>query len=172
MKIKTAQSKDLERLYSFYDEVIAHQKLDEYSPEWTKDVYPSRNDLESFIENDSFYFVEEDQDIAAACVIRLHEDEIYLNANWSRKFEENEIAVLHLFAVHPSFRRKGYSDKLLKYMIEDNRNKVKTIHLDVLKGNLPAFRLYEKIGFTYIGEYEVYYPDTGTIVVDLLEYIY
>ena len=172
MKIRTAEINDLDRLYVFYNTVIDHQELDEYGPDWTKDVYPSKDDLESFIKNDHLYIYEEDNNIACACAIRLHEDEIYLKAEWSRKLKEDEIGVLHLFAVHPDYRRKGYSKAFLKYVIEDHKNKIKAIHLDVVKGNLPAFRLYQEAGFTYIGEYEVYYADTGTITVDLMEYNY
>ena len=53
-----------------------------------------------------------------------------------------------------------------------HKDKADAIHLDAVADNLPAIRLYEKHGFRSIGLYDVYYPDTGQIVVNLLEYDY
>ena len=170
--IRLAETKDLERLYLFYDEVIAHQKYDVYGAGWTKDVYPSREDLRMHLENDLFYVLEEKDGIIGAGCISLHEDDMYRNAPWSRDLKEDEIAVLHLLAIHPDHRRKGLSKTLLDQIIRDLSGQVKAIHLDAVKGNEAAIGLYEKAGFRSIGLYEVYYEDTGDIMVNLMEYYY
>ena len=43
------------------------------------------------------------------------------------------------------------------------------MHLDVVSGNLPAERLYQKLGFRFTEEKAVWYPDTGDIRVRLYE---
>ena len=170
--IRLAEIDDLRRLKSFYDDVIDYQRYDSCGAAWTKDVYPSENDLKRHLENDLFYILEEKGKITGAACISLHEDENYRNAPWSLNLKEDEIAVLHLMAIHPSCRGKNLSKEPLSFIINNVSGKVKAIHLDVIKGNSRAAKLYEKAGFRSIGSYKVFYEDTGSIMVDLMEYVY
>jgi ribosomal protein S18 acetylase RimI-like enzyme len=172
MNYRIAEINELERLYEFYNEIIDHQKYDVYGASWTKDVYPSKEDLRKHLEDDLFYVMEEEGKYAGAGCISMHEDENYLNAPWSLKLKEDQIAVLHLLAIHPDYRGKGLSKMLLKHIIDDTAGIVKAIHLDVIGGNDLAVRMYEKVGFHSIGLYEVYYEDTGNVMVNLMEYNY
>ena len=172
MKIRIADPEDLDKLYEFYKEVILHQKEDQYSANWTLDVYPAREDLEGHLENDRYCIMEEDGEIIGAACVCYHEDEIYKDVKWTVPCKDDEVMVIHLLAVSPEYRGRGLSYELLKKIIEDGRNTSKAIHLDVVKGNLPAFELYKKAGFHYIGEEEIFYEDTGRIFFDLMEYIY
>ena len=47
----------------------------------------------------------------------------------------------------------------------------KAIHLDVYPGNLAASRIYLSEGFSYVGMYESYYEDTGTMAFEMYEYV-
>ena len=172
MKYRVAENSELEKLKKLYDDVIDHQKEDDYGAGWTKDVYPSRNDLERHLEDDLVYVIDDDGVFCGAGIISLHEDEMYRNAAWTAKLADDEVAVLHLFTIHPSQRGKGRAKDFLKYIIQETAKTSKAIHIDVVKGNLSAFRTYEKCGFTYIGEFGVWYEDTGDIIVDLMEYNY
>ncbi len=171
MKFCFAEKKDLEKLYSFYNAVIDQQEFDIYKPDWTKDVYPSRNDLLRHLEEDKVYLIKDGDEIVASGIVSLKEDPIYKGGPWTKTFEDDEIAVLHLFAVHPAYRRRGLALDLLKHIIEESKKTSKAIHMDVVKGNKGAYDLYVKAGFVHVGEYEVYYEDTGRIVVDLMEYV-
>ena len=172
MKIRTANPNDLDDLYEFYAEVIDQQPFDEYGAGWTKDVYPSMEDLKRHIEEDIFYLGLIDEKIVCAIAVCLKEDEAYKAGDWKLKLADDQIAVLHLFGVAPEYRGRGLSLKMLNFIKEDLRSKVKAIHLDVVKGNKRAFKMYEKAGFEHIGEISVYYEDTGDIIVDLFEYDY
>ncbi|MBQ6478335.1 MAG: GNAT family N-acetyltransferase [Erysipelotrichaceae bacterium] len=170
--IRLAEKSDLKRLKTFYDDVIDHQKYDCYGAAWTKDIYPSENDLRKHLKDDLFYILEEKGNIAGAACISMGEDDNYRNAPWSFKLKEDEIAVLHLMAIHPDCRGMGLSEKLLCFIMKDISGRVKVIHLDAIEGNKRAVKLYEKAGFRSIGLYEVFYEDTGKIKVELMEYIY
>ena len=172
MEIRQLKEDDLQLLYDLYDAVILHQPFDTYGAGWTKDVYPDIETLKDRIENGMFFAGFENDIIVCAGVVSLHEDEIYRKGSWIRKLEDDEIAVFHLFSVHPDYRGRGYGDRLLKYMIDEAGRHVKAIHLDFVKGNLPAGKLYEKAGFIHRGEIEVFYEDTGDILVELMEYDY
>lgn len=47
----------------------------------------------------------------------------------------------------------------------------RTVRLDVLKGNLPANKLYERAGFQKLNTITMYYPDTGNMDFELYELI-
>ncbi|MBR4470250.1 MAG: GNAT family N-acetyltransferase [Erysipelotrichaceae bacterium] len=170
MHIHVAEKKDLDRIYEFYDLIIDHQKEDEYGPGWTKDIYPSYEILKDKIENDLFFIAEEEGDIIAAGALMLHEEEDYKKAKWLTSYKDDEIAVLHLYAIDPSYRGKGISQVFLEYITKEASKYVKAIHLDIVKGNLPARKTYEKAGFVLADEIEMFYIDTGTICVELMEY--
>ena len=172
MNFRKASLKDLEQLYRFYNIVIDHQKYDLYGAGWTKDVYPSYMDLKEHLINDHVYVLEEEGQIISSGIISLKEDAMYKKAKWSKAFKDEEIAVLHLFAVHPQYRDRGLGSLLLKQIIEKTKDTSKAIHMDVVKGNDNARAMYLNNGFVSIGDFEVFYEDTGEIIVELLEYIY
>lgn len=62
-------------------------------------------------------------------------------------------SVIYSISVDRNFRRKGYGEKLLKEGIKEMRlNGISSILLYVNTKNLPARRLYEKIGFRTTAE--------------------
>ena len=56
-----------------------------------------------------------DGKIASAGILTVGNDPLYSKFAWPTPAEDNEIAVLHLYGVHPSFRRQGLSSVLLTY---------------------------------------------------------
>lgn len=168
MIFKTNDIKYLEPLYDFYNCVIDHQKYDDYSPMWTRDVYPAKDDLKNHLQNDCFYIAEDEGNIIGSLCLVKGQEEMYRNAKWSLDCIDDEVLILHLLAIHPDHRHKGLAKQLLNIVIEDN-NDFKAIRLDVVKGNKAASDLYQSIGFKYIGEHEVHYEDTGDITVDFFE---
>ncbi|MBQ6654364.1 MAG: GNAT family N-acetyltransferase [Erysipelotrichaceae bacterium] len=169
MITRRASVSDFDRLNAFYDAVIDQQRFDQYGPDWTKGVYPSEDDIRSHLEKGEFLLVCQGDMIAAAAVLSIGEEEMYKAGGWSRKVPDEEVAVVHLLAIAPPLRGKGVSRVLMEYLLEEARKQARVIHLDVVCGNLPALRLYQRHGFTSAGQLEVYYEDTGNIVVELLE---
>ncbi|EGQ8523173.1 GNAT family N-acetyltransferase [Vibrio parahaemolyticus] len=57
--------------------------------------------------------------------------------------------------VHADLRGKGLGEKLLKQVISDSKRfGYKELRLEVYKSNIAARKLYEKLGFSYVGEGE------------------
>ncbi|MBE7011781.1 MAG: ribosomal-protein-alanine N-acetyltransferase [Ruminococcaceae bacterium] len=69
-------------------------------------------------------------------------------------------------ATHPDFRRMGIGegilDELIKYCKE---NKITKINLEVRESNIPAQKLYEKLGFIYDGQRKNYYENRETAIL-------
>ena len=74
---------------------------------------------------------------------------------------DSEIQVINI-AVHPQNRRQSLGYHILTKTIETSISKgIKHIWLEVRPSNLPAKRLYEKLGFKKVGRRARYYTDTN-----------
>lgn len=172
MEKRLATINDLDNLKNFYQEVIDHQEKDDYGADWHMGVYPSDQDFLSHINNKEFYIGLDNDNIAAATVLTNGDDPIYSKVVWHHPVDSEDVTIIHLFTVSPNYRRKGYSKEMLEYIIALARDKgFKAIHLDVAYGNIPAEKLYAKLGFELTDTLEVYYEDTGDMKVDVMELI-
>lgn len=60
---------------------------------------------------------------------------------------------LYNVATASYYRKRGYMRKLLKFLIQQKRKqRVKYLHLEVLKNNLKAVALYKSLGFEVLYE--------------------
>ncbi len=60
----------------------------------------------------------------------------------------NDIGYISISATLPSARGKGYASKLIKEFISTAKEKkLKAIHLYAVRENLPAVKMYERLGF-------------------------
>lgn len=67
--------------------------------------------------------------------------------------EKDDKFEIWALGIQSKYRRKGYATQmLLEFISQFNFNK--PLSLYVLKGNQIAIRLYEKVGFVIIGDYE------------------
>lgn len=63
-------------------------------------------------------------------------------------------------AIDPDFRKHGLGQKLVAEMIvEAVKNNIHQMTLEVRKSNIPAIKLYEKMGFEIAGVRPKYYTD-------------
>ena len=78
---------------------------------------------------------------------------------------------LNNIAVAESFRGNGIGIHLLKNMVSYLKDlKVKSVFLEVSSSNLPARKLYEKMGFVPQGERKDYYTKGDDAVLYMLEF--
>ncbi len=169
MEIRLARKEELSELMAFYNDIIDQQAHDDYSPRWTRDIYPALSDLQRFLDLNCLYLVKNNDQIIAAAALAQGEEEMYRQADWQKKVSDDEIAMLHLFAIKKDYRRTGLSDRFLDYLLNEARRYARVVHLDVMLGNVPAARLYLKHGFTYCQTMEIFYEDTGRVECDLYE---
>ena len=167
--LRPAVIEELDKVVDFYNFIIDAQEGQEYSPEWTKDVYPARGDLESAVRKGQMYLGLLGDKIVCAELITGNDD-IYENVHWRYDAKEDEISVIHLLCVLPECYGRGYAKEMIRHAENLSRSiGRKVIRLDVIKGNDRARRLYMSEGFEYIGEYQVYYEDTGLADFWMLE---
>lgn len=63
---------------------------------------------------------------------------------------------LHHLAVLPEYQNQGYGKALTEASIEFARKKGFQIKLEVHQNNKTAINLYKKLGFKYLGDYDLY----------------
>ncbi len=189
IEIKQAVPGDFDRVWRLYADVCDAQADDAYSPDWHLGVYPSRADLEGHIADGGLFIAVDaakkdggisesdgadeavggtdatpvgELPVLGAMVLTDREDDDYLAVDWGHKVAPEDVCVLHLLATHPAARGRGVAKALLRGMVDiAHAGGKRAIHLDVVKGNLAASRLYEGFGFRYAGDAMVHYDDIG-----------
>ena len=68
---------------------------------------------------------------------------------------------LERIAVAPQSPRHGAAEALLRRFLDDGREKLAFLTLEVRAGNVPAIGLYEKLGFEVVGRRRNYYREEG-----------
>ena len=94
----------------------------------------------------------------------------YEQANWSIDLTYDKVFVVYTLAVLPQLMNRGVASDLLRFA-EDTARKagMKAIRLDVVANNIPAIRLYEKLGFMCVGDFDLGYGKYGLDLFKLYE---
>jgi ribosomal-protein-alanine N-acetyltransferase len=72
-------------------------------------------------------------------------------------FQIDEVHILN-FCVHPDHQHQGWGKQLLNHMLQNIINQGgKFVYLEVRRSNQRAIALYEKVGFSKVGERKDYY---------------
>ena len=169
-EIRKAGPEEFDVAWGLYADVCEQMPHDRYTPNWVLGVYPSEADVRNAIEAGSLWLGLAGGKIVAAMVLAPADDPEYADVAWPSGAGGSDVACIHLLAVRPSARGTGAGDDMVKAAIDLSRSwRKRAIHLAVMPGNLAARRLYERAGFAFIGEHEVFYEDTGTVNVEMFE---
>lgn len=171
MIIRPAKLQELDAICGFYDQMIDEMRHAAYAPGWKKDVYPSRDYLWDAVSGGALYVGTVEERVVAAMIINHACNESYRSVLWPTEAGPEEVTVIHTLGVLPSCAGKGYAKQLVRKALElAAEEKQKAVRLDVLKGNLPAEKLYAGLGFQYVDTIQMFYEDTGWTDFLLYEY--
>lgn len=170
--IRLAGADEYEAVKAFYYKLIDDMQEMEYHPKWQKGIYPSEEALKLALKNGEMYIFLDNGAVISAMRVNHSATEGYALGRWSIDAAEDEITVIHMLGVGLSAQGKGIAKDMVRFVIEKaRRENQKAIRLDVLAGNIPAFRLYDSLGFEQVGDVELFYEDTGLTTFTLYEYI-
>ena len=159
----------LAEVLAFYGRLIDGMRDAPYRPGWEKGVYPSEEFLASSLERGELTVLRADGVPAGAMVVNHSCTDGYETAAWGIRAEPEEVSVIHALGVSPDFQGRGLAAALVREAVRlSRRGGQKAVRLDVLKGNIPARRLYTAAGFQYRGTVRFFYEDTG--LTDFLLY--
>lgn len=157
VEIRLAKIEELDLIYGFYKEICTALENEKYTPLWQMDNYPSVEDLRNHINNNDLYVAITDNKIIGAMAVTNHKD----------------YSSLHLLTVHPRYRKHHLAENLVEKLFQiAKERKNKKIILDVVKGNLPAEKLYTKFNFKFSGEKCEFIERIGKVSFNAYEYIF
>lgn len=169
-QVRCATAADLPAIYQFYREVCAAIATTPYGPAWQWGINPSEQILRRDLRQGKLVLGYAHAQLAAVGALLPGEDPDYRGAAWQLPATDAEIGVLHLYAVHPHFRGRGISTKMLAAILAQAHADGQTVlHLDVIKGNVPAEKLYTAAGFRFAEERRVTMPQIGRLTLRLME---
>lgn len=172
MKITKASKQQYEAVRAFYHSLIDGMENSPYTPGWKKDIYPAPEFLRESIATGELFIGLLGESIAAVMVLNHECNKGYQGAQWRIEANDSEILFVHALGVHPDFCGKGYAKALVRKAVSlAEESGMKAVRLDVLRGNIPAERLYSGMGFRYIDTLRMYYEDTGWTDYELYEYV-
>ena len=172
MVINVAKYDKYDEVIKFYHNLIDGMQNSKFNCGWIKNVYPSQNFIYDSITNNEIIIAEIDNNIAGVMIINHESTTGYEKVKWKTTGTKNEIVIIHAFGVSPHFQNQGIASKMLTYVIKKSKeSQIKAIRLDVLASNLPAQKLYTKIGFVFIDTMQLFYENTGTTDFLLYELI-
>jgi ribosomal protein S18 acetylase RimI-like enzyme len=172
MNIVKANGNQYDAVRSFYHSLIDGMQSSPYDIGWKKDVYPSPEFLQDSIHHGELFVGLENNQIVAAMVLKHQCNDGYKEFHWQTQATKEEVTVIHALGVHPSQSGKGYAKAMVRKAFEfAAAHHQKALRLDVLSGNVPAEKLYRKMGFQYMDTLQMYYEDTGWTNYELYEYV-
>ena len=147
---------DLSAVGKLYDNVTKYLEEHVNYPKWTHGEYPSLASATIALNDGSLYCVKQGDKIVSAFVLNSDPQGDYSVGDWSKFIPEGEYMVIHSLAVLDECKGKGVGQEVVKFCIDTAKEQgYKGIRVDVVPGNFPARKLYEKMGFTYAGEYDL-----------------
>ena len=170
--IETASLDEFENVIGFYYDLIDSMQGVEFRPLWKKDIYPTRQFIYDSISKKNLFIAISNSSIVGSMVMNHVCSEGYSKVQWNVSADINEIMIIHALAVSLNFQGKGIAKKMVEYAINFcKKSGMKTIRLDVLASNKPAYKVYEKMGFIYIDKVQLFYEDTGLTDFLLYEFV-
>ena len=153
MIIRKCKIEEIERVGEFYDEVVKDLCEHVNYPKWTYKYYPSTDFARQMTQAGEQFVCFDGEELIGAFVFNDDPQGAYEKATWGASLRRGEYGVCHAVALKPKLQGKGLGKRIVEYCIRRAKTLgYKAVRLDVVPTNLPARKLYEKCGFTYVGD--------------------
>ncbi len=150
--IRHAIQQDVDAVAAGYERLLSHEAATHSYTNWRPGIYPVRADAQRAFENGTLYVLEEDGQVCASMILNRHQAEAYAEMDWQYPAEPEQVLVIHTLTMPPEMSGRGYGTRMVRFAMEEARRMgCKVIRLDTYVGNLPAQRLYSKLGFRISG---------------------
>ena len=171
MYLRKAKINESTEILKFYHRIIESIRDSDFKPKWNNE-YPNLEFIEKSIKKEELYIYTKNNIIISSLILNDSFDVDYSYVNWSFNAKLDEITVMHAFAIDSKFRGKGLGRKIFDEIKDITMaNNKKTIRIDVIDGNVGAQKVYEHLGFEYIGCAETNQYPIGPEKFHLYEYV-
>lgn len=170
MTIQKCSSANAEAVGKFYDNVVLYLTKHINYPKWRYQDYPSSASTAEAIRLGEQFMCVLDGNVVGAFILNTNPQGNYDYGDWQETLQPGDFLVIHTLAVHPDCYSQGIGkamvDYCIRYAVEHG---FKGIRLDVVPENLPARKLYERMGFVFAGEKDLERNIAGIPVFALYE---
>lgn len=144
MNLRKAVQTDIDIVYGMYRSVIGVN-----NSHWTED-YPTRQNVIQDFRNGNLYIFENNNIIIGACSVETKS--IFENTDFW-KINDGTQCEISRIVISPEYQGHGYARLMVDKLIEKlTGNGCNSIHLFVVKSNIPAVETYRKLKFDFSGE--------------------
>lgn len=160
--IELGNEKDIDELEKLYNDLNDYLAAGVNYPGWLKGVYPIREDAVKGIDGGFLYVARYNNEIIGSIILNHEPESAYSQVSWEIEADYSDVIVIHTFVVHPKYMKCGIGQKLMEFATSHSKEiKAKAIRLDVYEKNVPAIKLYEKQGYSYVGTVDLGYGEYG-----------
>jgi len=158
--IRKATLRDVDTVAESYERLLRHEAATHSYTNWKPGIYPVRQDAQGAAENGTLYVLEEAGQVCASMILNQHQAPAYQEIPWQYPAAPEEVLVIHTLSMPPEMSGRGYGTRMVRFAMEEARARGCTvIRIDTYVGNLPAQRLYQKLGFRISGRKVVSHHD-------------
>lgn len=128
--------------------------IDSHTTSWITGVYPSLTDAKEAVKKEEFYLLLNDETLLGTVILNHEAHENFLNLDWqtTSSYPEDYL-IIHTLIIDQTRKAQGIGTQMIEYIKHYAKKlTVRSIRLDTAVTNSAARRLYEKTGFTYIGQ--------------------
>lgn len=173
MKIRKGIISDILAIADIYSAIHDQIEQGKYSMKWFRELYPTQSWAEEHIAIGDLYVLENTEGkVVASAIINHNPLPEYFQGRWYQPDNYDRILIIHTLVVHPAHARHGYATALVEYYEQMARNSGCTrLRLDTQQIDLPARRLYQKLGYTEADYLPCQFKGINDISLILLEKI-
>ena len=156
MQIRKCAETEIVAVGEFYDRIV--QWLDNHInyPKWMYRIYPSESWAREMTEAGEQYVCVDNGKMVGVFVLNTDPQGAYRKGEWAVDLPDGSYMVLHALAIDPELQSQGLGSQIIRFCVEKAKAEgFKTIRVDIVPGNDPARRLYEKNGFQYAGDVDL-----------------
>ena len=154
--IRLCNNAEIVAVGAFYDEVVKYLTEHVNYPQWMYKRYPSEPFVREMTNAHCQHVCERDGNIVAAFALNDDPQCEYRNVRFSTQLLHGQYLTIHALAVATELQGQGIGKQIVEFCIDfAKRHGYKAIRLDVVPTNYPAKKLYERCGFTYLGDVDL-----------------
>lgn len=170
--LHVARKENLDEIRAAYIDLIENTPGMDKCTQWVYGKRPCDELILDYIQKGEMYIQYENDEIAGMMSVTMGQGENYHQISWNGNFLDDEVCVIHLLAVTPAFQKNGIGRKLMTSAFElAKKQGIKAVRLDVLVENIPAQKMYEKLGFTNCCHEKMFVENSGILDFYFLEKI-
>ena len=170
--IRKATAADIDAIEASYNELFEHERRNGSLTQWIQGLYPTRATAEGGVERGEMYVYYIDDKLAASMILNSHQPAEYYDIPWVYVASDEEVMVIHTLCVPPSMSGRGLGTLMVGFATGFALGAGKRVmRLDTNIQNLPAQRLYQKLGYRLAGSHHSLHEGVLDTTLVYLEYL-